>query len=90
VTKYQAHLKAAELWSQSDRYGCTTLRQKKHSPRFIVGHQKRSTNGRDIKPMIVMGASDVSWEDAFARAAKCPCEGDYCTDPDCDMPEVTL
>lgn len=88
MTKFQAHLKACELWSNAERNGATTLRQKKHSPRFLVGHQKRALKMSEVEPMIVMGTSDVSWEEAFANAAKCPCEGDYCSDPSCDMPEV--
>lgn len=90
MTKHAAIIKANELWAHAGRYGCVTLRQKKNSPRFLVGHQKRPASVQDIAPFIIMGASDISWEDAFAHAAKCPCEGDYCTDPSCDMPEVKL
>lgn len=90
MTKHEAWVKARDLWSHTGRYGCVTLRQKKNNPRFLVGHQKRTTSLSQVEPMIIMGASDVSWEDAFANAAKCPCEGDYCTDPNCDMPEVSL
>lgn len=87
MTKYGAHRKACDLWSHAGRVGVVSLRQKKNSPRFLVGHQKIATKLSECEPMVVMGVSDVSWEDAFANAAKCPCEGDYCTNPDCDMPE---
>jgi len=87
VTKNEAWNKAHSLWMTADRYGAVVVRHKKNSPRFLVGHQKRCGMNETPQPMVIMGVSDTSLEDAFAHVAKCPCEGDYCTNPDCDMPD---
>jgi hypothetical protein len=87
MTKNEAWTKAHALWMNSARYGAVVVRHKKNSPRFLVGHQKRCAMNEKPVPMVVMGASDVSLDDAFANVAKCPCEGDYCTNPTCDMPD---
>lgn len=68
MTKHAAWRKAHMLWGNADRHGATTLRQKKNSPRFLVGHQKRVIGNETPEPMVIMGSSDVSWEDAFANA----------------------
>lgn len=69
MTKHAAWCKAHALWGNDERKGATCLRQKKHSPRFLVGHQKRVRFGFEApEEMVVMGSSDVSWEDAFDNA----------------------
>ena len=85
MKKYAAESEARRRWSTpgldpSARYG--VVMRARTSPLYRVGYQQR-----DGSAMVVCGSSDESWEAAFASAVTCPCDGDYCTNPNCDYPE---
>ena len=87
MKKYAAESEARRRWSTpgfdpTARYG--TVMRARTSPIYRVGYQQR-----DGSAMVVCGSSDESWEAAFASVKEptCPCDGDYCTDPNCGHPE---
>jgi hypothetical protein len=73
VTRREASSEARRRWgTPGNRLGWASLKQRKAPGRFRVGWTLWNERDPSMSEVHEMGRSDVSWEDAFTKAALRP------------------